>query len=242
MNNRYTDLSCEFEIKSDGDNIAMFAGVASTSDVDYHNDIIAAGCFDPIPTKHAPDGKLIPDVMMLRDHERSEVIGGWHSFKQEGNRLLVEGELTLEVAKARETRALMKKGFLSGLSVGFGVKSLQDIEYDERTNRRTIKKAILRECSVVGFPANKRARVVSVKAEIADRLREYGMDETDLLLQLLLRQPKAPDKKSDGSDFEKKREDLIKAIDDFVPLDVTKAEETMRGLVAIMKGHKPCQI
>lgn len=202
MGDRYSDLNCTFEVKSEGDNVARFTGVASTSDEDQHGDIIAIGAFDPIASKMAPDGKSIPDVMMLRDHDRGEVIGGWQSFAQQGRQLKVEGELCLDVSKARETHTLMKRGYLSGLSVGFSIKNIKDIEFDERTGRRTIKKATLRECSIVGFPANTRARVLNVKSMIDDLLTEGNLDTTDLLLALLdkqEKQAKPPEPKSGES-------------------------------------------
>jgi len=193
---QFSDLDCSFEVKSEGDSVATFTGVASTSDTDSHNDIIEAGAFEPIETKLAPGGELIPNVMMLRDHDRSQVIGGWRSFEQHGKRLIVEGELALEVPKARETYALMKRGFLSGLSVGFAVTDRKHLMVDERTGRRTIKKALLQECSIVGFPANRNARITNVKTEIDALLADEGFDEVEgvgrLLLGLLLRDARKP--------------------------------------------------
>src|SRR5215472_13808064 len=111
----YSNLICEFETKDEGTEKATFSGIASTADADSHNDVIEAGAFDPIARKSNGE----PDVTMLRDHDRSQVIGGWTAFRQIGRQLHVEGELCLTVEKARETYALLKRGFLSGLSVGF---------------------------------------------------------------------------------------------------------------------------
>lgn len=179
--NKLHDLTCEYEIKSEDDKVATFTGVASTNDVDSDGDIIEAGAFDPIPTKTAPNGETIPNVLMLRDHDRSQIIGGWKAFKQKGGELHVTGELALEVPKARETHALMKRGYLSGLSVCFAVKDASHVMFNQTTGRRHIKKALLRETSIVGFPANNGARIISVKAEIDQWLFENGLDESDLL-------------------------------------------------------------
>jgi len=272
MGNRYSEFACEFEVKSEGEKAATFSGVASTNDVDSHNDIIVAGAFDPIKTKVTPDGTLIPNVMMLRDHDRSQVIGGWRSFKQDGNHLRVEGELTLEVALARETHALMKKGYIGGLSVGFGVRSFDDIHIDEKTGRRTIKKGVLREVSIVGFPANERARVLNVKSELFERLGESD------LLELLAKQtgdyptdteaniraswtkfqaaeealdkigeriiaawktkidPKGPPG-AEPEEAKSKRRDLIKAIDDFAPIDAARINKDFLATISKLKGH-----
>lgn len=230
MGTRFSDLNCEYLIKSEGDRVATFTGIASTSDTDEQNDIIEAGAFEPIPMKMGPDGHSIPNVMMLRDHDRSEIVGGWRSFKQEGRRLLVEGELALEVGKARETYALLKRGYLSGLSVGFSVKNLKDMDYDQVTGKRTIKKALLRECSIVGFPANNRARVVNVKSMLDELLSGSDVDPTELLRELLVR-------KRDNRDDDFTRS-LIKGIDGFKPIDETKVATDLRGLLDKMRGRR----
>jgi uncharacterized protein len=199
MLTKHSDLTCAFEIKSEKDSVATFKGAASTSDVDLHNDVIEAGAFDPIATKASPDGELIPDVLMLRDHDRAQIIGGWKSFEQKGARLLVEGELTLEVEKARETYALMKRGYLSGLSVGFEVKDPKGIVFDDKKNRRFIKKAQLRECSIVSFPANRQARILSVKSDIDEWLIERGFESGDL--ERLLQEMKDAEKPYGDVDY-----------------------------------------
>src|SRR5215831_868509 len=133
MSKHYCDFGCAFEVKSEDEKVASFSGIASTSDVDKHNDVIVPGAFDPIPTKMGPSG-LLPDVALLRDHERELVIGGWRRFQQHGSELHVDGELLIhDVPKARETYALMKRGYLSGLSVGFELKSMKDLDWDEKT-------------------------------------------------------------------------------------------------------------
>jgi HK97 family phage prohead protease len=174
----FSELSCSFETKAEDDHVATFTGVASTSDVDSDNDIIAAGAFDPIRTRSSGE----PDVLMLRDHDRTQIVGGWKSFKQQGSQLLVEGQLCLQVEKARETYALLKRGFLSGLSVGFSVPNRDAIKV-ERNGRRIIQKATLRECSIVAMPANDGARVTGVKsAEASEFLTTCGLKDDDIRL------------------------------------------------------------
>lgn len=178
----YSDLACAFETKEVGDDVATFSGIASTSDVDLHNDIIEAGAFEPIARKNGGE----PDVIMLRDHDTTQVIGGWKQFTQRGNQLLVEGELCLQVEKARETYALLKRGYLSGLSVGF-MPDKNGMHWDKGSGRRVIKKALLKECSIVALPANRGARVLNVKSEdaIIELLATSGMCEVeiDILMQ-----------------------------------------------------------
>lgn len=167
---RYADLAFEgFEQKSASDDVAVFGGVASTSDRDLAGDIIEAGAF----------GKVIPkSIALLRDHDPRNVIGGWTQFEQDGKHLRVEGELLLTTDKGRETHQLMKRGYLSGISVGYIVKP-GGSTWDEAKNSRVIRKAKLVECSIVSIPANDGARVRSVKeletpAHARDWLRDNG--------------------------------------------------------------------
>src|SRR5262249_23659723 len=87
--------------------------------------------------------------------------------------------------KAAETYTLMKRGYLSGLSPGFAAKR-EDVRFDRSSGRAYIKKALLKEISIVSFPANKRARVTQVKSadDIAALLAERGMDDASIELLL----------------------------------------------------------
>jgi len=172
------DFGCEFECRDDGEGVATFTGIASTRKEDSYGTIIDPGAFEPI-------GKNVP---MLRDHDRTQVIGGWRSFEQHGDELLVEGELNLGVEKAsRETYALLKRRHLTGLSVGFNIANPErDIVHDERSRRRHIRKAVLRECSVVAFPATPGAAITAVRS-VDEWLSAYGLEreELDELLGIL---------------------------------------------------------
>lgn len=181
MQDRVQDFACSFELKAEASDSATFTGVASTSGVDLQNEIIEAGAFEPIETKKAPSGEMVPDVLMLRDHDRTQVIGGWRSFQQMDDKLVVEGELALEVPKARETYALIKKGYISGLSVGYSLRDPKGMMVN-KDGKRIIKRGagLLRECSIVSFPANRGAQIVAVKSELNDWLSARGFDPQDL--------------------------------------------------------------
>lgn len=233
----YSELSCSFETKAENDSVAAFTGVASTSDVDSDNDIIAAGAFDPIKVKSSGE----PDVLMLRDHDRTQIVGGWKSFKQQGSQLVVEGELCLAVEKARETYALLKRGFLSGLSVGFRIPSRDAIKVDQKNGRRTITKATLMECSIVAMPANNGARVTGVKSEVLDLLTSCGLADEDIRvlmdggLDALLAARKVKGPPSDAEDGGGKS--TILGIDDFFPIDEKAVTEEISAMFAQLKGH-----
>lgn len=171
----FADLSLRnFETKSVSDDKATFTGIASTSDVDLGQDVIEPGAF----------GKSLNSVVLLRDHNASKVIGRLDQFEQDGKNLRVAGEIGFDTDVARETYALMKRGYLSGISPGFVVKR-DGVSWDEKDKVRHIKKAELVECSIVAIPANQRARVRNVKSLLEkigphDFLFDLGFDEEEV--------------------------------------------------------------
>ena len=82
----------------------------------------------------------------------------------------VEGELELEVEKARESFALMKRGVLKRLSIGYN--TVKDLVQNGVRHLQELK---LYEVSIVTFPMNELATVSSVKSEdvIADQVRLF---------------------------------------------------------------------
>jgi len=155
-----------FETKSlaEGADVASFTGVASTAKTDRAGDIIEAGAF----------GNVVPkQIKMFRDHMREHLIGGWKKFTQVGDKLEVEGVITLLTEKGRETYTLMKQNFLDGLSVGF-LPEPGGVVW--KGSHRIIKRANLVECSICALPCNTGARVSSVKSLSGDDTRQWLRD------------------------------------------------------------------
>lgn len=166
----FTDLKfADFETKSSSDDMAQFSGVLSTAEKDLHDDIMEPGCF----------GKDLHNIPLLRDHSASKLIGKMTRFDQDGDKLRVDGVITLaeSVPIGRETYTLMKQGLLTGMSVGFRIKK-GGATFDEATGLRRVKKAHLLEGSIVAIPANMGARVRGVKHALssADCMREWLAD------------------------------------------------------------------
>lgn len=165
-----------FETKAlkEGADVATFTGTASTSNRDRGRDIIVPGAFGKITAR---------EIKMFRDHMREHLIGGWTKFEQHDKHLAVEGQITLLTDKGRETYALMKQGFLDGLSVGFMIEP-GGASWDEAKMTRSITKAELLECSVCALPMNKGARISSVKSLSRDDtwqwLRDNGLTDDDI--------------------------------------------------------------
>jgi HK97 family phage prohead protease len=81
--------------------------------------------------------------------------------------LIVKGELVLEADGATSAYALLKKGVIKGLSIGYDtVKSVMD------NGVRKLSELKLWEISLTAFPMNPEAMVTSVKSG-ADEITQF---------------------------------------------------------------------
>jgi uncharacterized protein len=102
------------------------------------------------------DGKSLP---LLWSHDPSAVVGSVRAVTVENDGLKIQGRLNLEVQRAREVRAMLLAGDVSGLSIGFN--RLKD---ESRANGvRHITQAQLREVSFVSMPSVPGSMVTSVR-------------------------------------------------------------------------------
>ncbi len=141
-----------FEFKSIDRDTGAFTGYASVyGNVDRGGDVVANGAFTRTMQAN-------PDVPILWQHNMTEPIGvGSVQDSQDG--LVINGQLNLEVAKAREAFALMKQGAVKGLSIGYDA-----INWRWDGNVRVLEELRLWEVSVVTFPMNELATVTAVKS------------------------------------------------------------------------------
>ncbi|WP_353641973.1 HK97 family phage prohead protease [Mesorhizobium sp. WSM2239] len=102
------------------------------------------------------DGKRLP---LLWSHDRNEVVGSVRAVTMEADGLKVRGKLNLDVQRAREVRAMLIEGDISGLSIGF--RRLKD---EARAGGiRHITRAELVEVSFVALPSVPGSGVTSVR-------------------------------------------------------------------------------
>ncbi|WP_223866009.1 HK97 family phage prohead protease [Salipiger aestuarii] len=100
---------------------------------------------------------------MLFSHDAAQVIGVWDDIGETAEGLTVKGRLLVnDVARAREVRAMIRSGAVSGLSIGFVTKAAQ-----RHAKGRTITAAELHEISVVAVPAHPGAQIASIKSNSA---------------------------------------------------------------------------
>lgn len=139
------------------------AYLAVYNNIDFGDDII-----DPQAFNNEPAEKKYP---LLADHDTKTVIGHFTALS-DGYGLKINGKINLStkdgtdiilVPKAAEKYANLKNGDISGFSVGYIPKEIDWKEIDGK-KIRIIKKAQLMEGSVVTFPMNEKARLLSIKS------------------------------------------------------------------------------
>lgn len=153
------------EVKSNGtlsiksvDERGFFSGYASVfNHVDEQQDVVKPGAFKGTLEQWERQGQW---PKMLWQHNQKEPIGRWHFMEEDSKGLYVEGQLLLDVQKAKEAYALMRAGAVDGLSIGFRVVKA---ERDHSSSLRYIKQVELLEVSIVTFAANERAKITRVK-------------------------------------------------------------------------------
>lgn len=125
---------------------------------DTYDDVIKPGAFAASINEHRAAGTM---PAMLWQHDPSEPIGVWTDMAEDDKGLRVKGRLVLESERGRAAHALLKAGALNGLSIGFMAK---EWSYDRDSEVRTLIGIDLWEVSMVTFPAQRQARVTSVKS------------------------------------------------------------------------------
>lgn len=110
--------------------------------------------------KGAFSGTSAP-IPMLFGHDPNDVVGVWEAVQEDDEGLQVKGRLLVDdLQRAREVRALVMSGAISGLSIGFSTKKANS----RRGGGRTITALDLVEISLVSVPAHPGARVRGKKA------------------------------------------------------------------------------
>lgn len=177
------------EVKLAGGNTMEFSGYgAAFNNIDSYGDVIAPGAFAEF-LSDVKAGKQ-PWPAMLSQHggfgmsaEDMTPVGVWTHLSEDGAGLQVTGQFA-DTPRGRELYTLMKmspRPAIDGLSIGFIAKASTPRSKPEDP-RRTITKIDLMEISPVTFPANRNARLTSIKsveefsrlAEIEDFLRDVG--------------------------------------------------------------------
>lgn len=157
----------QIRLKLDGDSVdeaGHFTGYASVfGQLDSYGDIVDKGAFK----KTLKERKRFK---LLWSHEYYSPGIGYVELEEDDKGLRVtDGQLYLEIEKARDAYVNMKNGTLDGLSIGY---SIVKENIDRSTNERHLKEISLWEVSLCNFQACPGATVTDVKM----RMHRLGMD------------------------------------------------------------------
>ena len=168
-----------FDLEIKGiDEKGEFVAYASTfGNTDLVNDVVEKGAFIK-----SLQNRPAEEVLMLWQHDTSEIIGEWKDMKEDEHGLLVKGQLFIDdIQQAKEAFFLMKKKLIKKLSIGFKI-----VNKAWENGKRMLKEVDLLEVSVVTFPANPEASILGVKnmkdltvREFEEKLRDVGFSQKE---------------------------------------------------------------
>jgi uncharacterized protein len=165
----YLSYYCNYEIKGTGTDRSIKGYGSFLGNVDAAGDIVAPGAFKASIAK-AKSGESQWPVMLLQHSAEENPIGVWDNIDEDDHGLLVKGRLA-NTKQGRDIYELLKLKAMSGLSIGYRVRESENHKAGSPA-RRTIKAADLVEVSLVTFPSNAKARVLSVKSDAERQVDE----------------------------------------------------------------------
>ena len=124
-------------------------GYASLFDLaDLSGDVVLKGAF----AETLSSGRSVP---MLFQHDPGEPIGVWRELVEDARGLRVRGEILGDSVRGRSALALVKRGALNGLSIGFRTRRSRP----RRPRGRYLTLIDLWEISIITFPLLPQARL-----------------------------------------------------------------------------------
>ncbi len=111
-------------------------------------------------------------VPLLWQHDQAKPVGVISALSEGRDGLELQGKITLNTF-GQDVLALMRDGALSGLSIGFDAIEAAPEAHSEFGKVRVVSKAKLHEVSLVTFPADAHARVMTVHSFSPADLTEY---------------------------------------------------------------------
>ncbi len=143
MNNIITDM------KQNNDALHI-EGYASLFDrQDLTADLVRRGAFSASLISRGSTG-----IRMLFQHDASEPIGVWDDIREDHIGLKVRGRVFVDGAMGRTATALVGRGAIDGLSIGFRTRRAK-----KHANFRELFEIELWEVSIVTFPMLPQARL-----------------------------------------------------------------------------------
>jgi HK97 family phage prohead protease len=188
------------EVKFDqrGDNDGTVRGYGSAfGNVDSYGDTVAKGAFKKTIEEIKSGASPWPPMLLQHGASDQNPIGIWTHLDEDEKGLRLRGQLAIKTRRGLEAYNLLKmqpRPALNGLSIGFRAKDYE--LHHSGPVKRTLKAIDLVECSLVTFPADKFARVASVKfaviepVEEAVSMKEFAIMEFEKLRRLVNHVPR----------------------------------------------------
>ena len=123
--------------------------------MDLGRDIVMPGAFRDSLTRRGAGG-----VKLLYQHDPAQPLGQWQAMREDARGLRVEGQLDLNLPKARELAGLIERRLIDGLSIGFRTEIERK---DPASGIRRLDRLDLWEISLVTFPLLPQARLLDLK-------------------------------------------------------------------------------
>lgn len=171
MDLKYNKIQClsvpNLKFQNDEGFISGYASVFGLKD--HHDEIVVKGAFDQSLRSWHSKGQL---PKLLWQHDSREPIGYWKSITEDHYGLRVEGQLLLDLQRAREVHTLLKSSAIDGLSIGYTIRE----SHKNSNGIRLLTSLDLMEISLVTFGANPSAQVTVVKSQthpIQDDVQDF---------------------------------------------------------------------
>lgn len=144
----------KLEIKNLTEDGTFIGYGAIFNNTDSYNDVIVPGAFNKTIKKNPKE------IKFLYQHKHDSPIGYFSSIEQDDIGLKIQGHFLTELEKGKEAYLLCKNNVLNSFSIGYSVKDFEIID-----KKRYLKDIDVREISLVTFPANKDAIMLSFKSQ-----------------------------------------------------------------------------
>lgn len=172
-----TASAIDLEIKAEAS--GRIEGYASTfgGDPDRHGDVVTRGAFAKSLEAHKAEGT---SPAMLWSHQLEAPIGKWLTMQEDSRGLFVAGQINLKTERGREAFEHVQAGDVGAFSIGF--LTPEDGRRYVGKGAWALDRVELVEVSLVAVPANRHARLTSIKqltskAEAVDFLRTAGLSK-----------------------------------------------------------------
>lgn len=122
--------------------------------------------WDDTIERHAYDNVIKGDLpkMFFNHNAWDDVpLGNWTLWRVDEVGLYVEGELNLNISKAKDVYEGIKFGSVDGMSVSISMRG-DDYWYDDDGIRHIKNVQKMREISICTFPADENARIINYKS------------------------------------------------------------------------------